>query len=869
KPSRGKTSPQEKSISQPEGVYFNGRLMHATTSLIGSIVQIMVKSGNTYEGVLKTFSPEFEIVADMVVETDPKAVNSGQNIGCLLDSLRNKREVQNTMIFKLQDVIMLNLVNVDLDYASRGHFTDTEISRYDGQTPKSKDLVPWEGPPEKDGFCLDEDSKNAQNGWDAVDMFKLNEEKYQVSSTYDSSLQGYTVPLEIKDTDEYKQKQAEAEKIAQDIENDSVYKERIAKEDGDEEERFSAVSRPTNESPHSGPHSTRPSGRRKSQNSSSNSIGSGGRGKGPQNSSPLLPSPTSLHSKFQQQYHHQHQQNYSNKSPSTASPPSMPQKSVPKDDGGNKPPPNSTSSGSHGYNRNDDEYNSNQMQSQLPSAPLPQRNHSDNRRSNISKKREEVSNDFKKFSTDFKLATEVKELSVKDNCPKDVMKSDHVPSDKSDASKEKENKLVANAEVDKQAPSPHDAEPESDAEKVAKKSTLNPNAKEFNPSAKSFAPRVPAFTGPATPTIITTGAMINAHQQQAHQAHQTRMQSPVVAFQPQFVTPVQFAMAPNQYMLTPNMTVAPAFQPNNNTQNIRYRNKGPQQYQNQNNRHDYSQAQAQVAAATGHPVLATAPIPAPTQIPVPYNTQSQVPTSGQPQAVAYSTVYPVRMNTVSPQMMGVVPHMSYAADPNLHHFYSKCKMKCTIFNDILLTVNMSQVQIPPHMVAQAVAAQHSGGGQHSAPSTPQSGPPSTPLHAAPPTPSPVHHQGGGVPNQPPTPTPGLMYGGIPSHGGQTPVSVSSHSNNCTPHYVNQQMVPLILPAGQGMPHAQHPGTGHTGHVHPSLSHTNAAANHHGVSSSQAPLLSTMTIPVIPTSATIVGTPGAIQQHFAQNSQSRI
>lgn len=42
----------------PEGVYFNGRIMHATTSLVGCVVQVELKDGAKYEGVLKTFSPE-------------------------------------------------------------------------------------------------------------------------------------------------------------------------------------------------------------------------------------------------------------------------------------------------------------------------------------------------------------------------------------------------------------------------------------------------------------------------------------------------------------------------------------------------------------------------------------------------------------------------------------------------------------------------------------------------------------------------------------------------------------------------------------------------------------------------------------------
>ncbi len=50
-------STNERTVT-PEGVYFNGRVMHATTCLVGCVVQVEVKDGTKYEGVLRTFSPE-------------------------------------------------------------------------------------------------------------------------------------------------------------------------------------------------------------------------------------------------------------------------------------------------------------------------------------------------------------------------------------------------------------------------------------------------------------------------------------------------------------------------------------------------------------------------------------------------------------------------------------------------------------------------------------------------------------------------------------------------------------------------------------------------------------------------------------------
>jgi PAB1-binding protein PBP1 len=73
--------------------------------------------------------------------------------------------------------------------------TDTEISRFDGrQTIRDKELVPWEA---ECGDSLEEledhnNGTNAQNGWDPDDMFKTNEERFKVRSTYEPTLKDYT-----------------------------------------------------------------------------------------------------------------------------------------------------------------------------------------------------------------------------------------------------------------------------------------------------------------------------------------------------------------------------------------------------------------------------------------------------------------------------------------------------------------------------------------------------------------------------------------------------------------------------------------------------------------------------------------------------
>ncbi|KAI4902248.1 hypothetical protein NFI96_020302 [Prochilodus magdalenae] len=242
---RNRNSVKPPSQSPPvfEGVYNNSRMLHFLTAVVGSRCDVRVKNGSVYEGIFKTLSSRCELAVDAVHKVKTE---EGDDCGGGLSAHPRREEITDTMIFSPSDLITMTCRDVDLNFATRDTFTDTAITsnRVNGDH-REKVLQRWDGGGDSNGENFDLEA-DTSNGWDASEMFRFNEETYGVKSTYDSSLSMYTVPLERGSSEGFRQREARAARLANEIEASSQYRHRVALENDEgrtEEDKFSAVLR--------------------------------------------------------------------------------------------------------------------------------------------------------------------------------------------------------------------------------------------------------------------------------------------------------------------------------------------------------------------------------------------------------------------------------------------------------------------------------------------------------------------------------------------------------------------------------------------------------------------------------------------------
>lgn len=176
--------------------HFNQRFTYICSSLIGATVSVELDDGSVFEGLFRTFSPDFDITLDHLHRVNPD------------DPTRiNPETVSDLGVFSMKKIIKCVALDVDLNHAKDGFMTDAQISGGGGKMNGERELVSWVPDGDEDdhgGFSLELDANEA-NGWRAEDMFKANEENYGVTSTFKASLEGYTHQITLdKNSEEYK-----------------------------------------------------------------------------------------------------------------------------------------------------------------------------------------------------------------------------------------------------------------------------------------------------------------------------------------------------------------------------------------------------------------------------------------------------------------------------------------------------------------------------------------------------------------------------------------------------------------------------------------------------------------------------------------
>eukprot|EP00743_Colponemidia_sp_Colp-15_P005894 GILK01006335.1.p1 GENE.GILK01006335.1~~GILK01006335.1.p1 ORF type:complete len:850 (+),score=169.62 GILK01006335.1:70-2550(+) len=213
-----------------------GRMLTAMVNSVGHRASVVLKNGTTYDGILHT--------ANIVDREFGVALSSAKKVS---GKTTDVDDIKNMLLLMGKDIVSMYVPSVSLADAKKSEDkfrTDTDISHSKSMSGVPRELQPWTPDTGVTDVDLSLDSGPSGRGWD---QFKINKERYNVSSTYDESL--YTTNL---DKTKFTRTQMEqAEKLAREIEAKSAAGNiHMAEErgqhtqyddDDDEEARYGAV----------------------------------------------------------------------------------------------------------------------------------------------------------------------------------------------------------------------------------------------------------------------------------------------------------------------------------------------------------------------------------------------------------------------------------------------------------------------------------------------------------------------------------------------------------------------------------------------------------------------------------------------------
>ncbi|KAL2011709.1 hypothetical protein VTN00DRAFT_4427 [Thermoascus crustaceus] len=231
------------------------RLIFLLTSFIGLPATITTKSGDKFTGIFSSssFEPnESTFILKMVQRPSAQTEQPRTNGLSDVASPYLGSPPDHSMAFDVKEIADVSVANVSTadvtakpqNGASTGFRTDGDISG--NLAIRERNLQRWEPGPDANIDMSLESTTTSTAGWD---QFEANERLFGTTTSYDENL--YTTRIDRSDPS-YKQKEAEAARIAREIENSATDNAHVREERGlapendgghDEEEKYSGVRR--------------------------------------------------------------------------------------------------------------------------------------------------------------------------------------------------------------------------------------------------------------------------------------------------------------------------------------------------------------------------------------------------------------------------------------------------------------------------------------------------------------------------------------------------------------------------------------------------------------------------------------------------
>ncbi|OJJ49609.1 hypothetical protein ASPZODRAFT_128095 [Penicilliopsis zonata CBS 506.65] len=250
---RSTASPKLKESNTPDS-HAHDRLLFLLTSFIGLNATVATKTGDIFTGIFSSASTEpndSSFVLKMVQRPSQQDSARSNGVSAVATPFLGSAP-DHSMSFDSKDIVDISVANVttadvtvkESNGASAGFRTDTDISG--NLAIRERTLKRWEPAADTNIDMSLESSSHATGGWD---QFEANERLFGATSNYDENF--YTTRIDRSDPT-YKRKEAEAARIAREIETSDVDNAHVREERNlapiggtghDEEDLYSGVRR--------------------------------------------------------------------------------------------------------------------------------------------------------------------------------------------------------------------------------------------------------------------------------------------------------------------------------------------------------------------------------------------------------------------------------------------------------------------------------------------------------------------------------------------------------------------------------------------------------------------------------------------------